>query len=103
MGKYKGHEEFGPNAPINWREKTTREAYLAGMSGIAPAGMKPREQRGRKFQEKTDAPASAKWHHNYDMAMFGGTEVPPPDTESKQQSLESFLDGIPRIPQTKRK
>ena len=24
--KYRNHEEFGANAPINWREKTTSES-----------------------------------------------------------------------------
>jgi len=103
MGKYKGHEEFGANAPINWRENTTSEAYLKGMSGLAPPGMKPREQKGQRFAARTEKPESAKWHHNYDIAMFGGTEVSPPPIEPKQMALEEMLNGITRIPHVKRR
>jgi hypothetical protein len=103
MGKYKGHEEFGVNAPINWREKATSESYLKGMSRIAPPNMTPREQRGKRFEERTDKPESAKWHHNYDIAMFGGTEIPKPTYQSKQMALEEMLDGITRIPHVKRR
>jgi len=103
MGKYKGHDEFGANAPINWREKTTSEAYLKGMSGITPPGMKPREQRGQRFAARTEKPESAKWHHNYDIAMFGGTEIPKPSYQTKQMALEEMLNGITRIPHVKRR
>ncbi len=103
MGKYKEHAEFGANAPINWRERTTSEAYLAGMSGIAPPGMKPKVQRGKQFEAKTEAHASAKWHRNYDLAMFGGTDVAQPGSEAKQQALEGLINnGIPRVPQMRR-
>ena len=103
MGKYRGHNEFGANAPINWRERATSESYLKGMNRIAPPGMKPKERRGERFEARTDKPGSAKWHHNYDIAMFGGTEIPPPDIEPKQMSLEAMLNGIARIPQVKRR
>ena len=36
MGKYANHEEFGVNAPVNYREDTTSECYLKGMSVIVP-------------------------------------------------------------------
>ena len=101
MGKYKRHEEFGANAPINWREKTTSESYLKGMSSIAPPGMKPRQQKGKRFEARTDKPESAKWHHNYDIAMFGGTEIPKPAYQTKQMALEEMLNGITRIPHVK--
>jgi hypothetical protein len=103
MGKYRAHDEFGANAPVNWREKTTSEAYLEGMSRIAPPGMKPRAQRGRHFEARTEKPESAKWHHNYDIAMFGGTEIPLPDIEPKQMALEEMLNGIERIPHVERR
>ena len=38
MGKYANHEEFGVNAPINYRENTTSESFLKGMSAIAIPG-----------------------------------------------------------------
>jgi hypothetical protein len=101
--KYRDHEQFGANAPINWREKTTSGAYLEGMSKIAPPGMKPREQRGRHFEGRTTEPESARWHHNYDIAMFGGTEIPKPTYQSKQLRLEEELNGVERIPHVKRK
>ena len=66
MGKYANHEEFGVNAPINYREDTTSESFLKGMSAIAPPGMKPKTIRGQKFEEKTDFKASATWHRNFD-------------------------------------
>ena len=40
MGKYANHEEFGGNAPVRYREDTTSESFLKGMSAIAPPGMK---------------------------------------------------------------
>lgn len=103
MGKYKGHDEFGANAPINWRENTTSESYLRGMTGIAPPGMKPREQRLQHFAAGTGKPESVKWHRNYDIAMFGSTCIPAPTSESKQMALEEMLNGIARIPHVKRR
>ena len=98
MGKYANHEEFGVNAPINYREDTTSESFLNGMSVIAPPGMKPRSSRGKKFEDKTDFKASARWHRNFDIAMFGGTDIGAPDYDNQQLSLESKLNGIKRIP-----
>jgi hypothetical protein len=97
MGKYANHEEFGINAPINYREDTTSESFLKGMSSIAPSGMKPKESRGHKFEEKTDFKASARWHRNFDVAMFGGSDIGTADFESRQLSLESKLNGVKRI------
>lgn len=91
MGKYKDHEEFGAMAPPNWRKETTAEVYLAGMSRIAPDGMKPREKRGKRFRERTDEKASARWHRNYDIAMFGGTDIPLPTSAAKQADLEARI------------
>ena len=98
MGKYSNHEEFGGNAPINYREDTTSESFLNGMTAIAPPGMKPRASRGRKFEEKTDFKASARWHHNFDVAMFGGSDIESKDYESGQLGLESKLNGVKRVP-----
>jgi len=98
MGKYANHDEFGVNAPINYREDTTSESFLKGMSAIAPPGMKPRIARGRKFEEKTGFKTSARWHHNFDIAMFGGSDIGGRDFESGQMSMESKLNGIKRIP-----
>jgi hypothetical protein len=95
--KYRDHQEFGANAPINWRENTTSDSYLEGLSRIAPPGMRPRAHRGRQFEMRTDRRASADWHRNYDLAMFGGTDIPRPTSESKQMALEEMLDGITRI------
>ena len=104
MGKYSSHDEFGANAPINWRERTTEEAYLEGMSGIAPPGMKPKAHRGKRFEAHTDKPQSTKWHLNYDLAMFGGTDIPSPGSEVKQMGLEELIrkGEIERIPLTER-
>ena len=103
--KYRNHEEFGANAPINWREKTTSESYLAGMSVIAPPGMKPKEQKGTRFEARTEEKKSAKWHRNYDIAMFGGTDIPLPSSETKQMSLEGLIrqGTIERIPQVRQR
>lgn len=97
MGKYANHEEFGINAPINYREDSTSESYLKGMSSIAPPGMKPRQSRGNKFEEKTDFKASARWHKNFDLAMFGGSDIGTTDFESRQMSLEKKVNGVKRI------
>lgn len=96
MGKYTNHEEFGINAPINYREDTTSESFLKGMSAIAPPGMKPKESRGRKFEDKTDFKASAAWHRNFDVAMFGGSDIGTQDYVARQLNLESMLSGINR-------
>jgi len=97
MGKYANHEEFGVNAPINYREDTTSQAFLDGMSVIAPPGMRPKTARGRKFEGKTGFKASARWHRNFDLAMFGGSDIDA-DSESGQMSLEGKLNGIKRVP-----
>jgi hypothetical protein len=96
MGKYANHEEFGVNAPINYREDTTSESFLKGMSAIAPPGMKPRSSRGGKYEEKTDFKASARWHLGFDIAMFGGSDIDGRDSEAGQMSLEGRLNGVKR-------
>lgn len=96
MGKYANHEEFGGNAPINYREDTTSESFLNGMSAISPPGMRPKVSRGKKFEEKTDFKASATWHKNFDVAMFGGSDIGTPDYEAKQMNLEKIFSGIDR-------
>jgi hypothetical protein len=97
MGKYANHEQFGVNAPINYREDTTSESYLNGMSVIAPPGMKPKQSKGKKFEEKTDFKASARWHRNFDLAMFGGSDIGD-NSESGQMTLEGKLNGVKRVP-----
>jgi len=98
MGKYANHEEFGVNAPINYREDTTSESYLKGMAVIAPPGMKPKSMRGQRFEKKTDFKTSTIWHRNFDIAMFGGSDINVPGSESKQLDLEGKINGIKRIP-----
>ena len=97
MGKYANHDEFGVNAPINYREDTTSESYLKGMAVIAPPGMRPKSERGQKFEKKTDFEASTTWHRNFDIAMFGGSDIGD-NSESGQMSLEGRLNGIKRVP-----
>ena len=96
MGKYANHEEFGVNAPINYREDSTSESFLKGMSAIAPPGLKPKQSRGKKFEEKTDFKASATWHRNFDVAMFGGSDIGTQDYEAKQMNLERMFNGTER-------
>ena len=98
MGKYANHEEFGANAPVNYREDSTSESFLKGMSAITPPGMKPRQSRGKKFEEKTDFKASASWHHNFDVAMFGGSDLGTSDFETRQMIIEKSSSGVNRIP-----
>ena len=88
MGKYASHEELAGNAPPGYRDRTTQEVYRSGLSRIAPPGMRPKETRCRRFEERTDFGASVRWHHNYDVAMFGGTCIERPTSESKQRALE---------------
>ncbi len=98
MGRYADHRDFAANAPINYREDTTSEAYLVGMARIAPPGMRPRAVRGRNFEQRTGYSASARWHRNYDLAMFGATDIPEPGSEAKQRALEGLIDHIQRKP-----
>jgi hypothetical protein len=94
MGRYASHEDFGANAPIKYRDESTSESYLKGMSVIAPPGMMPRISRGSRFEAKTDFKASALWHRNFDVAMFGGSDIGTTDFESRQLYLEAKRDGI---------
>ncbi len=96
MAKYANHEEFGVNAPINYREDTTSESFLKGMANIAPPDMKPKVSRGKRFEEKTDFKASARWHLGYDIAMFGGSDIQGANSISAQISLEQKLNGVKR-------
>jgi hypothetical protein len=34
MGKYSNHEEFGVNAPVNYKDDTTGEAFLNSTSAV---------------------------------------------------------------------
>lgn len=88
MGKYANHEDFGARAPVVYREETTSESYLKGMSAISPPGMKPRASRGQKFEQKTDFKASALWHRNYDQAMFADSDIGSSDYLNLQRILE---------------
>jgi hypothetical protein len=101
MGRYADHRDFAANAPMNYREDTTTEAYLEGMARIAPPGMRPKAVRGRRFEERTDFSASTRWHRNYDLAMFGDTDIPGPSSETKQKALEGLIDHIARRPRGK--
>ena len=88
MGKYASHEDFGAKAPVSYREDTTSQSYLKGMSAISPPGMKPRASRGQKFEQKTDFKASALWHRNYDQAMFADSDIGSSDYLNLQRILE---------------
>jgi len=46
-GQVRDHEEFGANALINYREDSTSESFLEGMSRIAPPGMKLKRRAAR--------------------------------------------------------
>ena len=88
MGKYASHDELAGNAPPDYRGQTTEEVYRKGLSRIAPPGMRPKESRCKRYDERTGFDASVTWHHNWDIAMFGGTEIERPTSESKQRTLE---------------
>ncbi|GEM_PF-6951097 len=88
MGKYKNHEELAAYAPWKWRRNTTQKSYLDGMNRIAPPGKKAKERRGTNFEENTALPQSVEWHHNWDIALFDGTEIEHPAAQSRQRSLE---------------
>jgi hypothetical protein len=98
MGKYANHEDFGASAPVVYREDTTSESFLKGMSAICPPGMKPKTSRGQKFEQKTDFKASALWHRNYDQAMFAGSDIGSPDFINMQRILEGKPREIKRQP-----
>ena len=88
MGKYASHDEWAGNAPPDYRDNTTLEVYRRGLSRIAPPRMRPKETRCQRYDERTGFDASVKWHHNWDVAMFGGTDVERPTAEQKQRTIE---------------
>ena len=94
MGKYANHEDFGAKAPLTYREETTSESFIKGMSGICPSGMKPKASKVQKFEQKTDFKASALWHRNFDLAMFTGSDIGSPDFEKMQRMLEGRVAEI---------
>ena len=96
MGKYANHEDFGAKAPVTYRQETTSESFIKGMSGICPSGMKPKASKGQKFEQKTDFKASALWHRNFDLAMFTGSDIGSPDFEKMQRMLEGRVGEIKR-------
>jgi hypothetical protein len=96
MGRYSSHEDFGADAPVKYREDSTSVAYLKGMAVITPPGMKPRASRAAEFEARTDFKASALWHRNFDVAMFGGSDIGSADFESRQLGLEARRESIKR-------
>ncbi len=65
--------------------------------------MKPKTERGKRFEENIDLKAAAKWHHNFDRAMFGSTEVNAPHEAEKQLGLEKRPDDIKKAAQAVRR
>jgi len=51
-----------------------------------------------EFEEKTDFKASARWHPNFDLAIFSGSDLGTTNFESGQMILEGKLNGVQRIP-----
>jgi len=68
------------------------------MSAIAPPGMKPKAMRGKRYEDNTDFKASVRWHRNFDIAMFGGTDIDLPSSTTKQMRLEERIDHVKRRP-----
>ena len=54
MGKYASWAELERTVPIVYGEKATPEAYLTGMNGIAPTGMKVKEGRVTHYRDGVD-------------------------------------------------
>ena len=57
MAKYASWAELERNVPIAYREGATPEAYRAGMTGIAPSGMKVKEGRVSNYGTAVDGKA----------------------------------------------
>ncbi len=54
MGKYASWSEFEANAPKNYEEGATPDAYLKGLNGIAPTGAKAKPERGEHYGTGVD-------------------------------------------------
>ena len=102
MGKYANHQELAGHAPWSWRRNTTKESLEKGLSRIAPPGMKPKEERTKKFEENTGFKKSVSWHRNWDIAMFGGTELGETAPE-EQLRIESLFPPGEKPPYLERR
>lgn len=57
MAKYANWAELERNVPIAYKEGATAEAFRGGLAGIAPPGMKPREERVNKYRSGVEGKA----------------------------------------------
>ena len=113
MGKYANHEEFGVNAPINYREDTTGESFLNGMAAIAPPGMKmalgenPKGVSGSRGKMPSTRMGNIammrewflkgkeygeKWKL-YEKKKQKDKEAKPPDRDLRLEALRDIVDG----------
>jgi hypothetical protein len=49
MGKYANWAEYEATVPLRYEEAATPEAFLTGLRGIAPPGMRPKPERGEHY------------------------------------------------------
>jgi len=53
MGKYASWSEYEREVPRKYEEKATKEAFLTGLNGIAPPGMRAKAERGDHYEAGT--------------------------------------------------
>ncbi|MDO8637003.1 MAG: hypothetical protein Q7R34_12375 [Dehalococcoidia bacterium] len=69
MGKYASWSEFAANVPKAYEDNATKEAFLQGLNGIAPPGMKAKPERGDHYDTGVDGKGT-KVVDGFKRAMF---------------------------------
>ena len=53
MGKYASWPELEATVPKLYEAKATKKAFLDGLNGIAPSGMRAKDERGDHYETGT--------------------------------------------------
>lgn len=51
MGKYASWSEYEANVPRAYEDGATKEAFIRGLNGIAPPGMRAKDERGVHYED----------------------------------------------------
>lgn len=69
MTKYANWAELSDEAPTNYDDNTTEDAYSDGLERVAPPGMKPKAARAANYATGTND-KGGKWLNNWKTAEY---------------------------------